>query len=178
MQVASYCGGGTGGTGGTGGGGAGGGGGGGGSATCTATFSGGITGTYSPCAVTITYTPSNNGTTIATAGNAIPSTPYTFSGFSIELSGMPATGTFDQTMSMGASASIEQQGNASTPVWEAGYGQGNTYGTASVTITSLGPSMDVNGNTLYQSPHGTWTGTLADQNPMTHMPDVTETVTF
>jgi hypothetical protein len=179
MQVVSYCtGGGTGGTGGTGGGGAGGGGGGGGAVACTATFSGGLSGTYSPCAVTITYTPGNDGTQIATAGNMIPGTVYSWTGFSMALGGMPSTGTFDQTGTTGASSMISQQGNPSSPIWEAAYGQGHTYGSASVTITSLGPPTDVSGNTLYQSPHGTWTGTLVDQNPMTNIPPEMETVTF
>ena len=175
-EVANYCTGGGGGTGGTGGGGAGGGGGGG-SVTCTAVFSGGVSGTYSPCAVTITYSASS-GTTIGTAGNSIPGTPYTWNGFNMNNGGMPATGTFDQTMSVGSSDSVTQPGSQNPPLWEAGYGQGHTYGTASVTITSLGPSSDVNGTTLYQSPHGTWTATLVDQNPMTHMPDIMQTVTF
>ena len=176
-DVVNYCTGGAGGTGGTGGGGAGGGGGGGGTTTCTATFSGGVSGTYSPCAVTVTYNASS-GTTIATAGNAIPGTPYTWSGFSMTLAGMPATGTFDQTASTGAADTVEQAGGQNSPLWEAGYGQGNTFGTASVTITSLGPSSDVNGTTLYQSPHGTWTATMTDQNPMTNMAPIMQTVTF
>jgi hypothetical protein len=178
MEVANYCVGGAGGTGGTGGGGAGGGGGGGG-VTCTATFSGGFSASYSPCAVAITYSASSNSTAIATAGNALPGTSYTWTGFSMDVAGMPATGTIDQTATMGASNEVTQQGSQNPPVWEAGYGSGNTFGSASIAITSLGPSMDLgNGNLLYQSPHGTWTGTLVDQNPMTAMPSVMETVTF
>ena len=148
----------------------------GGGVTCTATFSGGVTGTYSPCAVSITY--SSAGSTVATAGNAIPGTPYTWSGFSMTLAGMPATGTFDQTTSVGAADTVEQPGAQDAPLWEAGYGQGNTYGTASLTITDLGPSSNVNGTTLYQSAHGTYTATLVDQNPTTSMPDIMQTVTF
>ena len=178
-EVANYCnGGGIGGTGGTGGGGAGGGGGG--NVTCTATFSGGFTGTYSPCAVTITYTTASNTSAVGTAGNAIPSTPYTWTGMNTVLVGMPATGTFDQTSSMGASNEVTLLGSQNPPTWEAGYGQGTTIGSATLTITSLGPSLAIgsNGDLLYQSPHGTWTGTLVDQNPMTAMPDVMQTITF
>ena len=177
-EVANYCTGGGGGTGGTGGGGSGGGGGGGGAGTCTAVFSGGVSGTYSPCAVTVTYNASS-GTTIATAGNPIPGTSYTWTGFNMNNAGMPATGTFDQTASVGSADTVQLTNPSNNgPLWEAGFGQGNTFGTASVTITSLGPSSDVNGTTLYQSPHGTWTATLVDQNPTTHMPDIMQTVTF
>jgi hypothetical protein len=178
LEVASYCGGGgTGGTGGTGGGGAGGGGGGG---FCSTTFSGGFSGTYSPCAVTITYTAASNTASVATAGNAIPGTPYTWTGMSFVLVGMPATGTFDQTSAMGASDQVTQLGSQNPPTWEAGYGQGTAFGSATLSITSLGPSsaIDANGDVLYASPHGTWTGTLVDQNPMTAMPDVMQTITF
>ncbi|HXU71198.1 MAG TPA: hypothetical protein VN947_17815 [Polyangia bacterium] len=181
MQVADYCGGGgTGGTGGTGGGGAGGGGGGGGNGFCSTTFSGAFSGTYSPCAVTITYAASADVTTVATAGNLIPGTPYTWTGFSFVLAGMPATGTFDQSAATGASDQVTQQGSQNPPLWEAGGGQGTTIGSATLSITSLGPSTAINGSgdLLYSSPHGTWTGTLADQNPMTAMPDVMQTVTF
>jgi len=158
--------------------GAGGMGGGGGGAACTATFAGAFSGTYSPCAVTVTYTPSGGVTDVATAGNTIPGTSYTWTVMSFVLSGMPATGTFTQTQSFGASNEITQLGGSNPPVWEAGYGSGTTFGSATLTITSLGPSTDVNGQTLYQSPHGTWTGTLVDQNPQTAKPDVMETITF
>jgi hypothetical protein len=168
-EVASYC---------TGGGGTGGGGGGGGVA-CTATFSGGTSGTYSPCAVTIVYSSGNASWTISTAGNAIPGTAYTWTGFSMTTPGMPATGTFNQTASTGASDQVTIPGGSNAPIWEAGYGSGQTFGTASVTVTALGSSIDSGGgNLLYQSPHGTWTGTLADQNPMTAMPAIMQTVTF
>jgi len=175
-EVAAFCdpNGGIGGTGGTGGGGSGGGGGGG---MCKSVFSGGINATYMPCAVTITYV-AGTGTTIATAGNAISGTQYTWNGFNMTNAGMPATGTFDQTASEASSDSITQPGSQNPPFWEAGFGSGHVYGTATVTITSLGPSSDVNGTTLYQSPHGTWTATLQDQNQTTHLPDVMQTVTF
>jgi hypothetical protein len=130
-----------------------------------------------PCAVTITYV-AGTGTTIATAGNAISGTQYTWNGFNMTNAGMPATGTFDQTASEASSDSITQPGSQNPPFWEAGFGSGHVYGTATVTITSLGPSSDVNGTTLYQSPHGTWTATLQDQNQTTHLPDVMQTVTF
>ncbi len=168
-QLAAYCSG-----EGTGAGGMGGGGG----VTCTATFSGAFSGTYSPCAVTITYVPSGGVTDVATAGNAIPGTPYTWNGMSFVLTGMPATGTFDQTQSFGASDEITQLGSSDSPIWESGYGSGSTFGTATLTITSLGPSTDVSGQTLYQSPHGTWTGTLVDQNTSTAKPNVMQTITF
>lgn len=175
-QVAAYCsaGSGSGGTGGTGSGGTGGGG----ATACTATFSGGFSSTYSPCAVTITAVPSGDVWTVATAGNALPGTPYTWTGMSFALSGMPATGTFDQSASLGASNLVEQPGSTDPPEWIAGFGSGMSYGTAALAITSLGPASTVGGGTLYQSPHGTWTGTLVDQNPNTNQPDVMETITF
>jgi hypothetical protein len=175
-QVANYCaGGGVGGTGGTE---ATGGTGGGGNVTCTATFSGGFTSTYSPCAVTVTDVPAGGVTQIGTAGNALPGTPYTWTGMSFVLSGSARTGTFDQTESTGATNQVLQTNSTNPPEWLAGFGNGMTFGTATLTITSLGPGTPVAGQTLYQSPHGTWTGTLVDQNPETAMPDVMETITF
>jgi hypothetical protein len=172
-EVASYC------NGGTGGGGSGGGGGGGNGVTCTSTFSGGVTGTYSPCAVAITYSAANASWSVSTAGNAIPATGDTWTGFSMTVPGMAATGTVNQTMSTGSSDQITIPGGSNPPLWEAGYGQGQTFGTASVNVTALGPSMDLgNGNLLYQAPHGTFTATLVDQNPMTAMPNVMQVVTF
>lgn len=177
-QVAAYCAGGTG-PGGTGGGTGGSGGtGGGGGTACTVTFSGAFSATYSPCAVTITAVPAGNLWTVGTAGNMLPGTPYTWTGMSFALSGTPVTGTFDQSQSLGASNLIEEQGSTNPPEWIAGAGSGMSYGAATLTITSLGPSTDVNGASLYQSPHGSWTGTLVDQNPQTSQPEVMETITF
>jgi hypothetical protein len=167
-EVANYCSG-----------GGGGGGGGGSGVTCTATFSGGVTGTYSPCAVTLAYTASNDSWSLTTAGNTIPGTGDTWTGFSMTAAGMPATGTFNQTMSTGASDQVTVQNGSNPPLWEAGYSQGQTFGSASVNITSLGASTDAgSGNLLYQSPHGTWTATMVDQNPMTALPNIMQTVTF
>ena len=77
--------------GGTGGGGSGGGGGGGGS--CSATFSGGFTGTSTPCARTVTYVASSDSWTLETAGNTIAGTAHTWTGVSATFSGMPTAGT-------------------------------------------------------------------------------------
>lgn len=159
-------------------GGTGGGGGAGGSVTCTTTFSGAFSATYSPCAVTVTYVPAGGLWTISTAGNALPGTPYSWTGMTFALPGQPATGTFDQTQTMGASDEVADQSSSDPPVWLAGYGDGTTYGSASVTITSLGAAVSVATGTLYQAPHGTWTGTLVDQNPDTAQPDLMQTITF
>ncbi len=174
-QVAAYCegAGGSGGSGGTGGGGAGGG-----PTTCRTTFSGAFSAAYAPCAVTITSVPAGGLWSVATAGNAIPGTSYTWSGMSFALSGTPSAGTFDQTQSVGASDIVQEPDSADPPEWLAGNGSGMTYGSASLTITSLGPSTDVNGSTLYQAPHGTWTGTLVDQNPNTSQPPLMQTISF
>jgi hypothetical protein len=171
MEVADYCGG--GGPSGTGGGG-------GGAVTCTATFSGGFSGTYSPCSVTITYVAAGNVASVAAAGDAIPSTPYTWTGMSFVLNGMPTTETLDQTQSVGASNEVTQPGSQNPPTWVAAYGSGTATGSATLTLTSLGLSTAIgaNGDLLYSSPHGGWTGTLVDQNPQTAMPNVTATITF
>lgn len=165
-NVATFCEGG-GGVGGSGGGGS----------TCTTTFSGAFTATDSSCAVTLTYISSADVWTVATAGNAIPGTSYTWGGMSFLLGGTPATGTYDQAASMGASDQVTETGNSSGPVWEAGFGSGMVFGTATLTITSLGSSsLAEGGSTLYQAPHGTWTGTLIDQTGQ--QPAVMQTITF
>jgi hypothetical protein len=177
-QVAAYCSrasgssgtGGTGDTGGTGGGG--------GATACTVTFSGAFSTTYSPCAVTITAVPAGNAWTVGTAGNALPGTPYTWTGMTFALPGSPATGTYDQSQALAASNLVEDTSATDPPEWIAGAGSGMSYGAATLSITSLGPATPVSGTTLYQSPHGTWTGTLVDQNPNTSLPDVMETITF
>jgi len=88
-------------------------------------------------------------------------------------------GSVTATFSGAFSASYSPCAVAITYSASSGYGSGHTYGSASIDITSLGPSMDLgNGNLSYQSPHGTRTGTLVDQNPMTAMASVMETVTF
>lgn len=174
-QVVAYCeGGGVGGTGGAGGSGGTGGSTGG---ACTATFSGAFSSTYSPCAVTITAVPGNEWT-VGTAGNDLPGTPFTWSGMSFALSGSPAPGTYDQDQALGASDMVTEQNSSDPPEWLAGAGNGASYGSASLTITSLGPPTDVNGTTLYRAPHGSWTGTLVDQNPHTAQGDVMQTITF
>jgi hypothetical protein len=169
-EVANYCSGVAGGSGGTGGGGAGGGGGGGGQA-CMATFSGAVTGT-AICAVTITYT--SAGSTIATAGTTVGG--YSWTGFNMTVAGMPATGSWDEVASVATADTVNTPGSATSPFWEAGYGSGHQYGTASLTITDLGPETMVSGMPYYQSPHGSWTATLVDQTGQ--QPTITQSATF
>ncbi|HXU61792.1 MAG TPA: hypothetical protein VN962_08840 [Polyangia bacterium] len=168
-QVVAYC---------SGGGGPGGTGGGGGTTACSVTFSGAFSTTYSPCAVTITAVPAGNTWTVGTAGNALPGTPYTWTGMTFALPGSPATGPYNQSQALGASNLVEDTSATNPPEWIAGAGSGMSYGAATLTLTALGPATALSGTTLYQSPHGTWTGTLVDQNPNTSQPDVMETITF
>jgi hypothetical protein len=178
-QVASFClgdGPGTGGSGGTGGTNPGTGG----TTTvaCTASFSGATSGSFSPCAVTITYLPSQNQWSANTAGGTIAGTAYTWTGMSFVWSGQASTGTFDQNQSVGATNQVTQPGNNNPPMWLAAHGNGYIFGSAALTIESLGPSIQVSGQTLYQSPHGSWVGTLIDQNPETSLPEVMQTISF
>ena len=170
MQAANYCvggGPGTGGSGDTG-------------VACTATFSGEISATLGPCAVTMTYAASSNLTSVAAAGRAIGGTPYTWTSMSFVLTGEPATGTFDQTQSTAASDEVTLPGSQNPPAWLAVFGSGMAVGSATLTITSIGSAtaLDAKGDLLYSSPHGAWTGVLVDQNPQTEMPDVMQTITF
>jgi len=143
--------------------------------TCTASFSGAVSGSSS-CAVTLLYLPSSNEWTASTGGNTIAGTTDTWSGFNFVGAGMPAVGTWNQTSSVGASTQLVGQGSAA-PYWVAGYGSSGTYGTATLTITALGDSSIATGeSTLYSAASGTWTATLDDQ--ATSMPSVSLSVVF
>jgi hypothetical protein len=64
------------------------------------------------------------------------------------------------------------------PDWGATFVSGQPIGDATVEITSMGPAVDVDGQTFFEPSHGTWSGTLVDQNSQTAQPDVALTVTF
>lgn len=153
----------------------------GGQTACAATFSGGTSGT-STCAVTINYQPAQGQWVVSTAGNTVSGTSYTWTGFSFVLTGTPTTGTWDQTSAYGATSQVAGSGNV-VPDWIASSSMGTTVGSASLTLTELGASSTITGSggqqdVLYQAPHGTWTGTLLDQDPQTNMAPVMLTVTF
>lgn len=172
-MVASYCSGALGGTGGSGGSG-----GSDGTGVCTATFSGGVTGTISPCQVSVTYTAAGNVWLLSAAGTMIPGTDYEWTGLTMTFNGMPMAGTFNQTASVGSSNQVTQPDSSDPPIWEAGFAQNQMFGSASLTITALGEAMNLTSAMLYTAPHGTVTATLADQNPMTAKPNVMMTLTF
>jgi hypothetical protein len=150
----------------------------GGSGVCAATFSGGVTGTYSPCQVSITYTATGDLWILSAAGAMIPGTSFEWTGLSMSFRGMPATGTFDQAASVGSSDQVIDPGSANPPIWEAGFAQNELFGSASLTISSLGQPTNVTGAVLYTGPHGTLTATLVDQNPQTAQPSVMMTLNF
>ena len=91
--------------------------------------------------------------------------------------GMPVTGVYDQTASLETITQVTAPAAANPPAWAAAYGAGNTFGSAMLTLTTLGPSASVNGAAIYATPHGTFVATLADQNA-TPMPVVMVTVAF
>jgi hypothetical protein len=174
-QVAAYCAGtSTGGVGGNGGSG----GSGGGPAACMATFVGPITGTFAGCAAMITVDPANNVWTLSISGGQIANAEAQWAGVAMSFAGVPQTGTFDQRTSHGASNQVQGTQGSAPPIWVAGQAQGELFGTAVLTIDSLGDAMNLGPASIYQQPHGHITATLAQQDPATPMPDVNATITF
>jgi hypothetical protein len=175
-QVASYCTGGGGGTGGTGGGGGGGGSG----ATCTVTFAGGITNTYSGCAPTITQVTGQAFWTVGVAGNSsgISGTPYLWSGININVdSATPATGSYTAANMKSGGSSIEPTAGGGSPSWQAAVSGGSAaIGNLTVDVSALGTPSSVGSATTYLGTHASFTATLHDVSTA-GMPDVTVTVT-
>ncbi len=163
-SVTDYCAqlDGTAGGGGSGGGGAGGGGtaGGGGSVnvSCSASFVGGLDGTFSACNVQVTQTSATTWT-ISGQGGELPGTSNDWNGFTMTNLGTAAGGEYDQSSSTSTTTSLF----AGTAHWSAGFGQGTTTGDFNVRLDSLGIGTTVTGvGIVYAEPHGIVTGTLVD----------------
>jgi hypothetical protein len=176
-EVANYCTGGGGAGGGGGGGGAGGGGGGG---TCTVTFAGAITNTYSGCAPTITQVTGQSFWTIGLAGNSagISGTPYMWSGINLNIDGAsPATGSYAAAMIKSGGSNITPTGGGSSPSWQAAVANGGAaIGNLSVDISAVGTPSTVGSAMTYLGTKANFTATLHDVSTA-GMPDVTVTVT-
>jgi hypothetical protein len=145
--------------------------------TCVATFSGAVSAMAPSCAFTIMYAPLAGVSAVGVKGGAITATPYDW-GVDLVLNGPLAVGTFDQTQDVLASAYLEDESLGMLPNWEASINSGQPMGDATLEITSLGPAVDVDGQTFYQSAHGTWTGRLVYERPLSVQPDVALTITF
>jgi hypothetical protein len=148
-----------------------------GSGSCTATFSGAVSGMAPWCAVTIMYAPLAGVSSVSAKGGSITTTPY-YWGVDFVLNGVLALGTFDQTQGVQASAYLDDESPGMLPNWAATINSGPPIGDATLEITSLGPAVDVDGQTFYQSAHGTWTGKLVYERPQPAQPDVALTITF
>jgi hypothetical protein len=148
-----------------------------GAGSCVATFSGAVSAMAPSCAFTIMYAPLAGVSSVDVKGGAITATPY-YWGVDLVLNGPLAVGTFDQTQGVLAGAYVDDESLGMLPNWEASINSGQPTGDATLEITSLGPAVDVDGQTFYQSAHGTWTGRLIYERPQTSQPDVALTITF
>ena len=148
-----------------------------GSASCAATFSGPVSGMAPSCTFTIMYAPLAGVSLLSVQGGPITATPY-YWGVELVLNGVLAVGTFDQTQGVRASAYLEDESLGMLPNWAATINSGQPTGDATLEITSLGPAIDVDGQTFYQSAHGTWTGRLVYERLQPAQPDVALTITF
>ena len=147
-----------------------------GASNCVATFSGGFTGMAPSCAVTIMYAPSAGLSSVTVKGSRIPGTPFGW-GADLVLDGVPAAGMFDQAQGMTANAWLSGDTGV-TPSWGADINAGSSTGDAALEIADTGPGVHVDGQTFYESAHGTWTGRLVDMSSQSPQPDVALTVTF
>ncbi len=145
--------------------------------SCAATFSGAVSAMAPSCAFTIMYAPLAGVSSVSVKGGAITATPY-YWGVDLVLDGPLAVGTFDQTQGVQASAYVDDESVGMLPNWAASINSGPPIGDATLEITSLGPAVDVDGQTFYQSAHGTWTGRLVYERPQSAQPDVALTITF
>ncbi len=148
-----------------------------GGASCAATFSGPVSGMAPSCAFTIMYAPLAGVSSVSVKGDAITATPY-YWGIDLVLNGVLAVGTFDQTQGVQASAYLDDESLGMLPNWAASINFGQPTGDATLELTSLGPAIDVDGQTFYQSAHGTWTGRLVYERLQSPQPDVALTITF
>ena len=148
-----------------------------GSASCAATFSGAVSGIAPSCAFTIMYAPLAGVSSVSFKGGAITATPY-YWGVDLVLNGVLAVGTFDQTQGVLASAYLDDESLGMLPNWAATINSGQPTGDATLEITSLGPAVDVDGQTFYQSAHGTWIGRLVYERLPPAQPDVALTIAF
>ena len=126
---------------------------------CMVTFSGGLSGT-APCAPMITQ---QAGTwQFATAGMYIagaqtPSGQYEWDGFSVNLMGAPAPGTYGQSQLQGGTqigVVPPQMFQGPPETWTATAGGTKNIGTMSLTLTSVSPQL-----------HGTFSATFVDGCP-------------
>ena len=123
------------------------------------------------------YAPLAGVSSVSVNGGAITATPY-YWGVDLVLKGVLAAGTFDQTQGVQASAYLYDESLGMLPNWAASINSGQPTGDATLEITSLGPAIDVDGQTFYQSAHGTWTGRLVYERLQSPQPDVALTITF
>ncbi len=148
-----------------------------GSGSCAATFSGAVSAMAPSCAFTIMYAPLAGVSSVSVKGGPVTATPY-YWGVDLALNGVLAVGSFDQTQGVLAGAFVDDESLGMLPNWEASINSGQPTGDATLEITSLGPAVDVDGQTFYQSAHGTWTGRLVYARLQPTQPDVALTVTF
>jgi hypothetical protein len=135
----------------------------GGTTVCTATFSGAVTGTFSPCAVSVTNDTTSNTWLATTKGGEISGTSDNWMGFTFVGAGGAAVGPYNQSDANSATCSVIGP-STPTPVpnWVASFASGTSVGSATLTFSSLGTASPTNAN-AYDSPHGSWTGMLLDQ---------------
>jgi hypothetical protein len=132
-------------------------------AVCTATFSGAVSGTFTPCAVSITNTSSSSTWVATTKGGAISGTSDTWNGFSFTSAGGAAVGIYNQTAATTTTCSVLGPPTPTpVPDWVASFSSGTSFGSATLTLTSLGTASATNANE-YDGAHGNWTGMLVDQ---------------
>jgi hypothetical protein len=148
-----------------------------GSSNCAATFSGAFSGTSSSCVPSIFYAPSADVTSVRVKFAAITGTPYTW-GAEFVAPGAMAAGTFQQTQGIEGSIFVTDD-SAMLPNWEATINSGAPLGDATLQITTMGPGVQADGQTFYQTAQGTWTASLVDMRSQTApQPNVTATITF
>ena len=143
----------TGSGGGAGGGAGGGSGGGGGSSTCTVTISGGVTASTT-CNPGMTF---NSGSTYFSVNS--PDNVYPFMTASLQLTGAPATGTFEASNAAVFKANMTVATTDLSTTWYETYESGSAMnrGTFSLRLTSVGTADPVTG--LFNNVHGTLSAT-------------------
>ena len=89
-----------------------------------------------------------------------------------------AAGTFQQTQGIEGSIFVTDD-SSMLPNWEATINSGAPLGDATLQITTMGPGVQADGQTFYQTAQGTWTASLVDMRSQTApQPNVTATITF
>jgi len=140
---------------------------------CSASFSGGLSGTVA-CSVTLTYDAGTDQTTLTISGGEVAGDQW--SSFSFTFPGQPRS---DSIQASDMTRIVNVVTSSTGERWLTDVDKTTTIGSAGIMLTALGvPSTSADGSTQYLAPHGSAYATLLDQNPSTMRPDLMQTITF